>query len=190
MAQPDRRVAPTHEETPPPVPSFDDVYAEHIDAVYRFASNRVPSGSVDDVVQETFIIVHRRLASFAGRSTLRTWVLGIVRNVARDHLRSAHHRHTPEPLDEGIVAGDPSPQDMLERKQLVAVLDEAMRQMTDDQREAFLLVEIEQLTSREAAEILETNDNTVRTRVRAARAAFSAVVTRYRAREHRTDGHG
>ncbi|MCE9577677.1 MAG: RNA polymerase sigma factor [Deltaproteobacteria bacterium] len=175
---------------PVAVPTFDDVYAAHVDAVYRYASNRVPAASVDDVVQETFLVVHRRLASFAGRSSVRTWVIGIVRNVARDHLRALARRPSTA-LDEDQQAGtDPSPADLIDRKHAVAVLDEALARMTDDQKEAFLLVEVEQLTSREAAEVLETNDNTVRTRLRAARALFAAAVTRFRARQRWGADHG
>lgn len=173
-----------------PLPSFEEVYAACFDAVWRLAAHRVPAASIDDVVQEVFLVVHRRLPSFEGRSTVRTWVIGIARNVIRDHLRKVGHRPIGTPLDHEPVDGAPSAAEMLDRKAALAVLDEALARMSEDQKEAFLLVEMEQLSSREAAEVLETNDNTVRTRLRAARGIFSAAVTRFRARQRWGSDHG
>jgi RNA polymerase sigma-70 factor (ECF subfamily) len=171
-------------------PSFEEVYAACFDSVWRIAASRVPQAAVDDVVQEVFLVVHRRLGTFEGRSTVRTWVIGIARNVIRDHLRKIGHRPIGAPLEEEPVAHEPSAAELLDQKTALAVLDEALARMSDDQKEAFLLVEVEQLSSREAAEILETNDNTVRTRLRAARSIFSAAVTRFRARQRWGSEHG
>ena len=171
-------------------PTFQEVYAAHFEMVWRLAASRVPAAALDDVVQEVFLVVHRKLPDFEGRSSVRTWLYGIVRWVVRDYVRHHGHRPIGTPLDEEPAGESESPSDALARKQALAVLDEALEKMTEEQREAFLLMEVEQMTSREAAEMLEVNDNTVRTRVRAARAIFAAAVTRFRAKQRWGEGHG
>lgn len=171
-------------------PSFDEVYREHFDLVWRFVSSRVPEHARDDVVQEVFLVVHRKLPEFEGRSSTRTWVIAIMRFVIRDYVKRVAHRPLGAPLAIEPVADDPSPSEVLSRKRALAVLDEALAKMSDDQREAFLLLEVEQLSSREAAEALDVNDNTLRARLRAAREVFSAAVSRFRARQERGGDHG
>lgn len=167
----------------PPPPRFEDVYAEQFTMVWRLVSHRVPASALDDVVQEVFIVVHRKLPEFQSRSTIRTWVYGIVRLVIRDYLRNHGNRPAGEALAHEPVCEAELPSDLLARKEALSVLDEALLRMTEEQREAFLLMDVEQMTSREVAESLGVNDNTVRTRVRAARGIFEAAVTRFRARQ-------
>ena len=65
---------------PTPASTFDEVYDEHFAFVWRNVLNRgVPQAAVDDVVQEVFVVVHRKLPGFEGRSSMRTWLAGIVR---------------------------------------------------------------------------------------------------------------
>src|ERR1700683_1529789 len=86
------RPAPAADEQSAP-PSFDQVYEEHFDFVWRSAKRLgVHDGAVDDVVQETFLVVQRRLPEFEGRSSPNTWVFGIVLRVARDHRRKVRRK--------------------------------------------------------------------------------------------------
>ena len=82
--------------------TFAEVYDATFAFVWRSALRLgAPALTVDDVVQETFVIVHRRLGEFEGRSSLKTWLFGILRNVVRAHRRSllAKNPHAlhPEP---------------------------------------------------------------------------------------------
>ena len=171
-------------------PTFQAVYAECFDMVWRLAASRVPASALDDVVQEVFLVVHRKLPDFEGRSSVRTWVYGIVRWVIRDYVRNHGNRPLGTSLEEEPACENELPSDALARKEALAVLDEALSRMPEDQREAFLLMDVEQMTSREVAEMLGVNDNTVRTRVRAARAIFAAAVTRFRAKQRWGERHG
>jgi hypothetical protein len=77
-------------------PHFDEIYRDHFAFVWRSARRLgVDASSLDDVVQEVFVIAHRRLPSFEGRSSVSTWLFGITLRVARDHRRSRARR----PLD-------------------------------------------------------------------------------------------
>src|SRR6185369_4258220 len=65
-------------------PSFREVYEQHFEMVWRYATfHGVPPMSLDDVVQEIFIVVHGRMETFEGRSSLRGWVMGVAHNVVR-----------------------------------------------------------------------------------------------------------
>jgi len=72
---------------------FDAVYREHFAFVWRAAKRLgVGDGALDDVVQEVFVVVHRRLDGFEGRSSLKTWLFGIALRIVRDHRRAVRRR--------------------------------------------------------------------------------------------------
>jgi RNA polymerase sigma-70 factor (ECF subfamily) len=168
------------------VHSFDQVYDSHFDFVWRYVRNRgVPQASVDDVVQEVFIVVHRKLATFEGRSSLRTWLAMIARRVARDHVRKKGNAPVGEPIAEDEASRLKGPAELLEQKAAAELLDALLTTMTEIQRDVFILHEIEQMTGAEIAEALGVNENTIHTRLRAARRIFEIGVARARAGEMR-----
>src|SRR5215510_15295748 len=70
-------------------PTFLQLYEDHFPFVWRSVRRLgTPDADVDDVVQESFVIAHRRLPDFEGRSTVKTWLFGIVVNVVRVHRRT------------------------------------------------------------------------------------------------------
>src|SRR4051812_30899132 len=78
--------------------TFAEVYRQYFAFVWRNArSLGIHSAALDDVVQEIFVVVHRRRSDFEGRSSLRTWLSGIVLNVVRHHRRS-QSRKSPHEL--------------------------------------------------------------------------------------------
>jgi RNA polymerase sigma-70 factor (ECF subfamily) len=142
----------------------------------------VPADSLDDAVQEVFLVVHRRLDEFEGRSSVRTWLYAIARRVAHNLRRGAGRRGAPAavPLDLPDVAGG-SPRELAEKAEAGRVLLDLVSNLGEDQREVFLLVEVEEMSVPEAAEALGINVNTCYSRLRAARARFDrAVATRRR----------
>ncbi len=69
----------------------------------------VPSLVLDEAVQDVFLVVHRRRDEFAGRSSLRTWIFGIVLRVAKDYRRAAHrHAVRVQRYADALVCGSPS----------------------------------------------------------------------------------
>jgi len=174
------------------VPDFDAVYEAHLDFVWRAVRRMgVHLADTDDVVQEVFFIVHRRLAEFEGRAQLKTWVFKILVHVVRHYWRT----HQRRPGDR--AAGDPAalqtlaadhengPAATLERVEAVRVLDRLLAELDEDKREVFVLAEIEQMTAVQIAEIVEANPNTVASRLRAARQDFEKALLRFRAHEMR-----
>jgi RNA polymerase sigma-70 factor (ECF subfamily) len=164
------------------LPTFEEVYDDCFAFVWRNAMARgVPRAAIDDVVQEVFMVVHRKLGEFEGRSSLRTWLSIIVRRVARDHVQKRGNAPIGEPLDEQAISSLMGPDEAWERKTAAKMLLEVLGGMTDIQREVFIMHEIEQMTSREIAETLDVNENTIHTRLRAARRIFEGAVAKQRA---------
>lgn len=164
---------------------FDAIYEAHFDFVWRSMRRLgVPESGLDDAVQDVFVVVHRRLAGFEGRSKIETWIFGIALRVARDHRRSLARRGDQAPLDEEPADdGAQSPHDAAARSEALEVLDRFLDGLDEDKRAVFILSELEEMTAPEIAEALSVNVNTIYSRLRAARKAFEEAVKRHRARE-------
>ncbi len=178
------RTAPAISTASVPALSFDAIYGEHFDFVWRTVRRLgVADRNVDDAVQDVFIVVHRRMSEFEGRSTVKTWLFGIARRVAHDHRRRALRKENDRELPAVLADADaPSPRDAAETAEAVRVLHELLDTLPDDQREVFVLAELEQMTAPEIAEAIEVVVNTVYSRLRLARAAFNKAVARRNAR--------
>ena len=169
---------------------FERVYADHFAFVWRVVRRLgVPEASVDDVVQDVFVVVHRQLASFEGRSSLRSWLCGIARWVAKDHRRRMRRKEQGhEALPPGGLP-DPAatPAESMAQAEAVKVLHALLGALDDDKREVFVMAELEQMSAPEIADAIGSNVNTVYSRLRAARATFNEAVGRHRARVHREE---
>jgi len=173
---------------------FREVYDTHFAFVWRAVANRgVPQAALDDVVQEVFLVVHRKLGEFEGRSSVRTWLAGIVRRVVADHVKKRGNRPVAqEVLEDHPAEHSEQPSVQAERRAAMAVVDALLDTLTEVQREVFVLYELEQMTTREIAELTGTNENTVQTRLKAARKSFQQGVSRHLAADARRyiDGSG
>src|SRR4051812_897557 len=79
---------------PRSAPTLRAVFDEHAGYLWRtFRHLGIPEADVEDLCQEVFVVVHRKLPEFEGRSSLKTWLYGIALRVASDHRRRAHVRH-------------------------------------------------------------------------------------------------
>lgn len=165
--------------------TFDDVYREFFPFVWRSARRLgVAEASLDDVVQEVFVIVHRRLHTFEGRSAVSTWLFGITLRVARDHRRSVARREVGNAVDPDSLRGAaPGPSELLEREQARRRLHAILDELSDERREVFVMADLEGIPMGDVAETLGINVNTGYARLRAARQAFEAALTRHRARD-------
>jgi RNA polymerase sigma-70 factor (ECF subfamily) len=168
---------------------FAAVYHDHFDLVWRTLRRYgVPEASLDDAVQDAFLVVHTRLASFEGRSSLRTWIFGIARRVARDHRPSP--RAYADAVEADTLEALPdvdtkSPLASLEAIEDARLLEGLLAGLAPDKREAFILVELEQMTVLEAGQALGVNPNTMSSRVRAARREIGQALARLEAQRER-----
>jgi RNA polymerase sigma-70 factor (ECF subfamily) len=152
------------------------VYDAHVDYVYRcLRSLGVDPSSLDDAVQDVFIVVHRKLASFNGASQLRTWIYAIAINVARRYRaqRARGAVDTAPELESHLCT-----ERAVAERQALSWAREALDALDAEKREVFVLAEIEQMSAPEIAEVLAIPVNTVYSRLRAARLAFSQKIAR------------
>jgi RNA polymerase sigma-70 factor (ECF subfamily) len=171
-------------------PSFEEVYDEHAAFVWRSLRRLgVPPGSLDDATQDVFVVVHRKLSSFEGRSSVRSWLFGIVVHVSRTLRRTSRRKRDDARAEgdelEGLAALDERTDPALsaERREAIRVLYELLDALDDERREVFVMAELEGLTGAEIAEALGgINVNTVHTRLRAARADLAKALARRNAR--------
>jgi RNA polymerase sigma-70 factor (ECF subfamily) len=164
-----------------------EVYELHVDFVWRTARRLgVQDQHVDDVVQEVFLVVQRRLAEFEGRSELRTWLFGITRRVVHAHFRQNARRRQilggdPDALADSAASSEARCATLEGVRLLHALLDE----LDDAKREVFVLSELEEMSGPAIAEALDLELSNVYARIRAARHAFEQVLRRHRARTER-----
>jgi RNA polymerase sigma-70 factor (ECF subfamily) len=169
-------------------PQLADIYEAHFDFVWRNARRLgVPASYAQDVVQDVFIVVQRRLPDFRGEA-IRPWLFGILARVVKDYARS-HRRKAGRwiPFSSDTMLGElqnhsQSPSDSAERAERMRLLDACLEQLSEDQRKLIVLSELEQWTLREVAEFFGTNINTVHTRLRAAKQRFAKAYARARAK--------
>ena len=133
----------------------------------------------EDVCQEAFVIAHRRLQTFDGRSRVETWLCGIAMNVARDFFKRERRRRERE-TEAATAAEAASPvTSQNQEKQLVvqarrAFLDRVLMDLTETQRATFVLYEIGELSVPEIAELHDAPVQTVYARLHRARAHVAA----------------
>lgn len=137
--------------------AFDALYDRMAGRVYRFAVRLLDDpNDVEDVVAETFAAVHCARRGFRGHSTLETWMFRIAINAAN---RIRKQRKEMELLPDTLK--DPSAGQAHEDIEL----EDLIRWLPESLRTPFLLVRIESLTYREAAEILGKRTGTIQAQV-------------------------
>ncbi len=148
-----------------------ELYRAHAGVLFR-ALRRwgVPDSRADDALQETFLVASRKLGEFEGRSTHLTWLFGIALRVARAQRRARVH----DALEDDPLDGGPSPDQRVEARKAAARLDALLERLPEDQREVFVLAELEERTAPEIAEITGAKLNTVYSRLRLSRQAVQA----------------
>lgn len=150
-------------------PDFRTLYRRYYRLVWWVVRGAgVPETWAEDVVHDAFMAMHRRLPELDDPERLRTWVIGIARNAAFSHRRGAarrlaRQRVVPEP--EAPTAVDSAVAYRQAWDQLRRFLDE----LDDEQREAFVLCELQGVAPAEVAHALQISRNTVYSRLRLAR---------------------
>jgi RNA polymerase sigma-70 factor (ECF subfamily) len=185
-AGPSITTAPGHAAISPNVPSFQSIYRLYFDFVWSSARRLgVQPGSLDDVVQEVFIVIHAKLATLEKPEAVRSWIYGVVRRTVSTHRRAERTRvgtAMAVGIAEEAEAPTPTPLDQTQTNADLQLLASLLGELDEPKREVFALVELEELTVPEAAEALEIPLNTAYSRLRGARLAFEAALLRHEAR--------
>ncbi|MFZ5894045.1 MAG: RNA polymerase sigma factor [Myxococcota bacterium] len=151
---------------------FDAIYEEWFEEVLRWIrAMGGPEADRDDLVQDVFLVVHRRLPDFDGKN-VGGWLYQIARHKVRDYRRLFWVRHLfgqSVPLTESVARSPGSPQESLEVKEQGQRLNELLQSLNPDQRAAFVLFEIEGYSGEEIARLQGVPLNTVWARIHKAR---------------------
>jgi RNA polymerase sigma-70 factor, ECF subfamily len=172
--------------------SFDQIYDEHVDFVWRSARRLgVDEDAADDVVQQVFVVVYRRLREFEGRAAIKTWLFAILLRVAQDYRRTLRRKNphlSSEPADPDLVADETlasSPYESLSRTEASRLILHLLDSLEDDRRVVFVMAELEQMTPAEIAAALSEDVKVIYSRLRGARADFEQAAARLRKRTMR-----
>jgi len=152
--------------------TFEGVYDDWLERVSRWVGRLgVRDSDRDDIVQDVFIIVHRRLAEFDG-TNIAGWLYRITRRKARDYRRLAWLKHifsSSRQISENMLSTQRLPLNDLETKDKIELLERLLATLNEDQRAAFVLFEIEGKSGEEIAQLQQASLHTVRTRIHRAR---------------------
>jgi RNA polymerase sigma-70 factor (ECF subfamily) len=160
---------------------FRQVYETHFRFVWR-ALRRLGVREADlmDMTQNVFVVVHRKLEGFEGRSDITTWLFGICRRVAIDYRRSARiRREVPADARQIASLSSPAPAaQSTDKARWAAMAETLLDRLPEKLRVVFVLFELEEMSGDAIAALLEIPVGTVRSRLRLAREAFQREAAR------------
>ena len=156
--------------------SFQEAYRDHAQTAARWA--RQLGGvdiDVEDVVQDVFMVVSRRLSSFRGEARFSSWLFEITRKTVANHRRRQRWRFWRSGNDAHLASAPshlPDPAAALERRQTVATFYRALDPLPEKYRTVLVLYEIEGLSTQEIADLRDLNLSTVKVHLFRARERF------------------
>jgi RNA polymerase sigma-70 factor (ECF subfamily) len=161
--------------------SAEQVYAHHADFVWRTLQHLgVRSADLEDLAQEVFVTVHRRIATFDGRSKLTTWLFSVCLHLVQRHRRRAYLRleflyaEPPERID------TETPEQRYESAEASRRLEQLLSKLSPERRATFMLFEVEGVSCEEIAELTAVPVGTVYSRLHWARKEVAKAAARLR----------
>lgn len=135
----------------------------------------VPEAHVEDAAHDVFVVVHRQLDDFEGRSSERTWLYSIARRIAWRHRRSQRRRDRRHAALAALASArvEPEQDEAVRRREATVLLNAFLESLDRPKREAFVLGELERLPRTSLGHALGVSPGTAYTRLRAARADFA-----------------
>jgi RNA polymerase sigma-70 factor (ECF subfamily) len=153
--------------------AFEVLVRRHLPAVHRLAMSIVKdSDEADDVCQDAFLSVLRRIEQLRDDGSFRSWLLSIVRNRSLNHLAREARRaaapvdEIPEPANRG------QPERQVERLELEDALETALDELTKTQKSVFVLHDIDGMDHGEVAASLGISRGSSRVHLHMARRAM------------------
>ncbi|HSM87755.1 MAG TPA: RNA polymerase sigma factor [Candidatus Limnocylindrales bacterium] len=155
---------------------------------YRFTGN---SADAEDLTQDVFLKIYSNLASFdLTRGSLQVWITTMTRNLLVDNFRRTRNQRATGSLDEGwdqveelkpidrLTASGASPHELAAQKELAAMVQNALTQVSVELREAVILRDLQDLDYKEIAQVLGIPEGTVKSRISRGRAELARLLER------------
>jgi RNA polymerase sigma-70 factor, ECF subfamily len=159
-------------------------FRQHVDGLWRVVARLgVPAHSVDDVVQEAFIIASRRRAEI-GPGQERSFLIATAARLCSNYRQKAHVRREVSRGDgfENEASPSPNAEQLLIERRWRELLEQVLAQLSDAHRAPFILYELEGFSVPEIAQLLELPLGTVSSRLWRARARFSELAAALQSR--------
>lgn len=168
--------------------TFRALFDEHADYVVKSLLRLgVRAGDAEDVMHEVFVAVLRRGDSYDASRPMRPWLFGFALRMASTYRQSAYVRRTRFEEPEG--RDDTNAEQLLSLHQESILVHRALDALDDDKRVVLVMFELDERSAIDIAEELQIPQNTVFSRLRAARAEFAVAVKRLSAPGLRSSAH-
>jgi RNA polymerase sigma-70 factor (ECF subfamily) len=168
--------------TEPVAPAVDvgALFDAHAPFLLRVVTRLTGGGDqVEDLVQEVFLVAHGRRHELSSHPEPRAWLYRVAVNLVRHHHRSfARRRALVQAAAREVPESTPGPLDQAQRREHAELIRACVAELPLEQREAFVLYELECLEGRAIAELLGVPENTVWSRLHHARKRFRELWTR------------
>ena len=141
--------------------SFTMIVERYQKRIY-YSARKLVNGDhdeADEIAQETFVKVYEALDTFRGDAKLYTWIYRIMMNaVIYKSRRKKVRKHVGlEEVEQTLETGDHSPHERMERREMTALIEEAIATVPPKQREVFLLRFYDEMPYEEMSQILGTS---------------------------------
>ena len=149
---------------------------------YKFVGRH---DQAEDLTQDVFLKLFRSLDTFDRRANFQTWLVSVSRNLCIDHYRRVRKEREAinrdvDPAHLAPAASTPSPQALLEQRDRVHLLREALDQLAPTLRTALMLRDIQELSYQEIAGRLSLPEGTVKSRINRGRTALARQIQKLR----------
>ena len=157
--------------------AFRNIFEAHAPYVWRsLLGLGVPQADVPDASQLVFMVLYKKLHQLEPGCSIRTFVYGMCLRVASDFRRRGHRRHERLYADPPVVGRGANQEDRTSQRQTLLRMDAALARLSPEQREVFVLYEIEELPMIEVARAIGRPLQTAYSRLHAARKAVIAAM--------------
>lgn len=165
--------------------AFDRLYRRHDRKTFAFIRQMLhptDRATVEDLHQDGWLAVAAKATSFApGKARFTTWLYTVLRNRVLDHLRASRPQAADDGADPDLLASPAAgPEQALAAKRLVQAVERGLLGLSVEQREAFLLFTVVELTLAEIADVTQAHAETAKTRLRYARDALRHRLSEWR----------
>jgi len=168
--------------------TFDALYHAHASQVMRWASRLGgPQIDAEDLTQEVFLVVHRRLDSLRSNVKPTTWIFAITANIVMTHRRRSYSLRLMRKIDRHdflpLALPVPTPLEGVEQRQACAIVYDILNRMTETHRRVFVFSELEGMSIDKIAELMGATSVATRVRLHRARSDFFRRLSRFIKRE-------
>ena len=169
--------------------AWDEIVRQYRRKVFNVAYKFVGRhDEAEDLTQDIFLKLFRSLATFDRRANFSTWLISVSRNLCIDHYRSVRRERESLNRDVDVVtlarpATAENPHSLIERRDRVSLLREALDKLAPSLRKAVMLRDIQELSYHEIAEQLHVPEGTVKSRINRGRTELARQIARLREKQ-------